>query len=163
MNKKIKDLSNVFLTKRGFTLVEVLLVIGIIAVLASVVIIAINPAKQLAQSRNTQRWSNVNTILNAIHQYAIDHNGNLPSGVTLVNQEICNNGVATTTCASSVLADIRVLTDNETYFTAIPVDPSCPSACNASGVGYTVKKTNNGRIVVSAPDAELGETISVTR
>ena len=147
----------------GFTLVEVLLVIAIIAILASIVIIAINPAKQLAQARNTQRWSNVNTILNAIHQYAIDNKGAMPVGVATTTKEICANGAITSTCSGASLADLRVLTDNEIYFTAIPGDPTCPTGCNASGLGYTVKKSANGRIVVAAPGAELGETIRVTR
>ena len=62
-------------TKRGFTLIEVLLVLAIIAILASLVIIAINPARQFAQTRNTQRWAAVNSILNSIHQNMADNNG----------------------------------------------------------------------------------------
>lgn len=147
--------------KTGFTLVEVLLVIGIIAILASIVIIAINPAKQLAQSRNTQRWSNVNTILNAVHQYAIDNKGALPGSVTTTAVEVCATGIATTTCGA--LAELTALTTNETYFTSVPLDPSCPTACATNGVGYMIKKSANGRITVNAPDAELGEVISVTR
>lgn len=61
--------------KNGFTLIELLVVIGIIAVLSTVVIIAINPARQFAQARNTQRWSNVNTILNAVGQKMADNRG----------------------------------------------------------------------------------------
>ncbi|NCN25150.1 hypothetical protein COT94_00420 [Candidatus Falkowbacteria bacterium CG10_big_fil_rev_8_21_14_0_10_37_14] len=147
----------------GFTLVEVLLVIGIIAILASIVIIAINPAKQLAQARNTQRWSNVNTILNAVHQYAIDNNGTLPTSITNTALEVCVTGVATTTCSTGSLAELTALTTNETYFTSVPLDPSCPTACATNGVGYMIKKSANGRITVNAPDAELGEVISVTR
>ena len=150
--------------KHGFTLIEVLLVIGIIAILAAIVIIAINPARQLAQARNTQRWSNVNTILNAIHQYAVDNKGNLPATVTSSSAtEVCSTGVATATCTGAGLIDLTVLTTLETYVTALPSDPGCPTGCNANGIGYKVSKSANGRITVTAPNAELSTVISVTR
>ena len=62
--------------KKAFTLLEILLVVAAIAILASIVILAINPSKQLADTRNSQRRIDVNTILNAVYQYAIDKNGN---------------------------------------------------------------------------------------
>lgn len=140
--------------KKGFSLIELLLVIAIIAILAAIVIIAINPGKQLADSRNTQRESDVNTILNAVYQYSIDNNGSLPSGITTTQTEIC----ATSTCTG--LVDLSVLTANEEYLVAIPTDPT---GASGNGAGYEIVRSASGRITVTAPDAEQGATISVTR
>ena len=143
--------------EKGFTLIEVLLVIGIIAILAAIVIVAINPARQLAQARNAQRWSNINTVLSAIHQYSIDHNGNLPDGIASTTTEICQTGAASCTG----LINLADLTD--TYVVSVPVDPSCPAGCATNGVGYKVFKSTNGRVTVEAPQAELSTVIKVTR
>ena len=63
----------------AFTLLEVLLVVGIIAILAGIVILAINPNKQLADARNAQRRTDVNTIHKALYQYAIRTGDGFPT------------------------------------------------------------------------------------
>ncbi|MDP3941896.1 MAG: type II secretion system protein, partial [bacterium] len=55
---------------KGFTLIELLVVIGILAVLLAITLIAINPARQFSQANNTKRRSDVNALLNAVHEYA---------------------------------------------------------------------------------------------
>lgn len=146
------------LTKKraGFTLIEVLLVVAIIAILAGIVILAINPGKQLADSRNAQRRSDVNTIINGIYQYSIDNNGNLPTTITTTATDICSTGAADCTG----LVDLTVLTSSGRYLQSIPRDPSTGDATNTN---YTVVRDANGRITVAAPDAEQGQTISVSR
>lgn len=57
----------------AFTLLELLLVIGIIAILAGIVIIAINPGRQLAQARNAQRTNDVETLYKASTQFFLDN------------------------------------------------------------------------------------------
>jgi len=145
--------------QKGFTLLEVLLVVAIISILAGIVIIAINPGKQLGDSRNTQRQADVSTILNAVYQYSVDNNGVLPPSITVTSTEVCLTGAASCTG----LVDLSALTTAEKYLTALPKDPQCPTNCAATGVGYRMLKSANGRITVSAPGAEQGKTISVTR
>lgn len=66
---------------KGFTLLEILLVVAAIAILAGVVIIAVNPGKQLADTRNATRQTDVKTISDAVYQYSFDHGGVFPSGI----------------------------------------------------------------------------------
>lgn len=66
---------------RGFTLIELLLVVAIIGVIMGIVVIAVNPSRQFAQVRNTQRWSEVNAIASAISQHALESGGSHASGI----------------------------------------------------------------------------------
>jgi type IV pilus assembly protein PilA len=146
--------------RRGFTLIELLLVIGIIAILAAIVIVAINPTKQLGDARDAQRRSDVNTILNAVYQYSIDHTGNLPTTITTVDSEICklkDDGVDPAECRSPAV-HLSMLTG--TYLVSIPADPQVTTG---TGTRYRIYKTNGNRVTVYAPDAEEAATITVTR
>ena len=143
---------------KGFTLIEVLVVIGILAVLFAIVLIAINPARQFAQANNTQRRNDVNSILNAVHQYMADNRGTVPAGITTSTQNVADTGA-------------NFCTDVVTrYLAALPADPSNSNGapitnCGAAfDTGYTiVRSATDNRITVAAPQAELGETIGVTR
>ncbi|MDD4988821.1 MAG: prepilin-type N-terminal cleavage/methylation domain-containing protein [Candidatus Pacebacteria bacterium] len=163
MKRKITNTS-------GFTLVEILVVIGIIAILAGIVLIAINPSRQFAQARNLQRQSNVNEILNAVGQRIADNKGVF----RLAGDTVCSQNISTSTpmtIASSTSAedafDINACLV-PTYLPSLPIDPDSNRAYfnTASDYesGYVIQKdATTTRITISAPYAELGEKITVTR
>lgn len=149
----------------GFTLIEILLVVAAIVILAGIVIVAVNPGRQLGQTRNAERQSEINTILTAVNDYTIQENG-VPSAINqssscpasgATDSEIAKTDATST----SGYVDLSVLTDNETYLPQIPVDPQATSS--GSGTGYHVVKSANDRVTVCAPLAEQGETIEATR
>ncbi|MCD6086082.1 type II secretion system protein [bacterium] len=58
--------------KKGFTLLELLIVIAILAILASAVIVVINPAEILKKSRDTRRVSDLDSLRLALALYVTD-------------------------------------------------------------------------------------------
>lgn len=145
-------------TNSGFTLIELLVVIGILSILLAITLVAINPSRQFAQSNNTQRRSDVNAILNAIHQYGADNNGDL-TGLGL-------GGTTPTTNIGSGVGEIDVCNSLvPTYLAEMPVDPQTGSytSCATYDTQYEVSAASANRVTVTSPDAELSETIEVTR
>ena len=148
----------------GFTVLELLMVVAGISVLAGLVIVAVNPGRQLLETRDARREVDVHVILNAVYQYASDNNGAFPAVIpteadcaTASGNEICREGSAS--CSGYI--DLSVLTDDDRYLVDIPSDPSLASLSN--GIGYRISRSGTGRLTVCAPDAEGEGAIAVTR
>lgn len=58
--------------RRAFTLIELLVVIAIIAILSVVVVLSLNPAETLRQSRDSNRVSDLDTLTHALSLYQAD-------------------------------------------------------------------------------------------
>ncbi len=148
---------------KGFTLIELLVVMGIIGILAMIVLVAVNPGRQFAQARDTQRRSDLYAITNAIYQFAAEHNGRLPD--TDGNDETSNFPTTMTCigntdpCFDLASAGVTGATIVPTYIAALPVDPSVGSQANTH---YSIMVDTTGRIVASA-SGELAGAITVTR
>lgn len=165
--------------KHGFTLIELLVVIGILTILLAITLVAVNPGRQFKQSNDTQRKSDINAVLNAIHQYSADNKGLLPGSPTIDTtlRSICKTG-GTVTCPVGAATD---LCGNlaPTYIAELPRDPlttvgildpasssgPCASTTLGYNSGYKVQLSSTGsRISVFAtPEIQPPTTLSVTR
>ncbi len=68
MKKLLKNLFKNSLQK-GFTLIELLVVIAVLGVLATIVLLAVNPGEQLARARDTSRIAAVTQLGRALQAY----------------------------------------------------------------------------------------------
>ncbi len=67
----------------GFTLLELLIVIGLLAVLSAALVILIDPAERLRQTRDADRLSDLSIISNALNLYVVDTGAaNWPTGAS---------------------------------------------------------------------------------
>ena len=83
--------------KKGFTLIEIMVVVFIIGLLASIVTVSVNQSR--IRGRDARRISDLDTIRNAVEMFANQNNGTYPgtSGTTYCSVTIgaCTGGGAT--------------------------------------------------------------------
>jgi prepilin-type N-terminal cleavage/methylation domain-containing protein len=113
---------------RGFTLIEILVVIAIIGLIAGTVTAALNSAR--AKGRDARRLRDIKQVAIALEQYA-DATGAYPVQTT-----------ATAGAAAAVLGT-ALSSLSPTYIDALPADPQSPTykyyyVTSASGLSYCI-------------------------
>ncbi|HVM76946.1 MAG TPA: type II secretion system protein [Candidatus Paceibacterota bacterium] len=149
-------------SRRGLTLIEIVITVAIIGIVSGVYFLVANPAGQVQGARNSRRSLDLQNIMLAIRQ------------------NIADGGTGTFTCSSgSVPTSTKTMTSAgggyniapcliPTYLATMPIDPGTTTAYYNSPTDYNtaytiVYNSASGTITLSAPAAELKKTISITR
>lgn len=123
------------MNNKAFTLVELLIVIGIIMILSASVIISINPGLQMREARNNQREAHLSALYGAFMEYN-SREGDWPP------------------CVSSSSTDVHYCDEiTPDFINEVPEDPD--SDCEEI-TGYFVKESFEGRIGLRAECTEGG-------
>ena len=128
----------------GFTLLELLVVLGIVGILASITLVAINPSRQLSDARDAERRNNERNYGNALEQYVIGQ-WERPASVRVLpsTQEtarpICKRDIIDPSCVN---LDVLV----PEYIAEIPVDPM--ESADSLVTGYAIYEALGQRLVI---------------
>lgn len=144
------------INKKGFTLVELMIVIAVIAILATLALFGLSGAQKGA--RDTQRVSILNNMRTAMERYNADKN-QYPQGVfSQVYYSLTNNTYLPTTvndpgCGTGA---VNVGSSYTTGGVAVPCGAGSPQySINAGATAYTLyllnKESNGGSYVVLSP------------
>ena len=111
---------------KGFTLIELLVVIAIIAILSVVVILTLNPAELLRQSRDSNRISDLSVTKSAISFYL----------ASVTSPSIGTSGVCYQDAAASTTGQLTVGTSTCLTWFATNTTSSFSSSTAVSGTGW---------------------------
>lgn len=140
--------------QKGFTLLELLLVITLISILITIGVTSFNTSGRFAEARNDVRKRHIQTIENALTQYKL-RTGNYPTGLDRTYREICDPDASS---CSGFLDLKQFLVPN--YLQAIPQDPN--DSDNTGGAGYSLAvDVATNTISVRALSSESGIAIAV--
>ncbi|MBU0577993.1 type II secretion system GspH family protein [Patescibacteria group bacterium] len=163
-------------TKKAFTLIELLIVVGIIMILAGIVLFTVNPAVQFGKANDSERKTEISAIANAINQYSASPHargalpecllGATPTATAIPECDTDGLGIGVGNGGFEGAVELGTPGDADTYdcsstlipsfLREIPIDPD--SAYDETATGYYICQDTTGltsKIYVIAVEAEV--------
>lgn len=152
--------------KKGFTLIELLVVITILGVLATVIVVVLNPAELLKQARDSTRMSDLANLKAALQFYLTESGSLDTAGKTYISIPDSNSSCSglslpagSWNCANStnykktdgtgwIPVNLGSLSINSPL-SALPVDPQN----SVSASYYTYSTDGTGFLISAAPES----------
>lgn len=175
-------MNNKYSTRGAFTLIELLIVVSIIAIVASVVFVSLDPLTRFRDSRDAKRWVDISAILSAVKIDQVDNGGMYMSSVAnmtpgevymlvdgtpsspncVTANSFCDVPVTTGSSVSDHCLDASELV-TQGYLGTVPVSPKGNYAWTKNITGYTIEKSSTGIFTVRACESENAAEIKASR
>jgi prepilin-type N-terminal cleavage/methylation domain-containing protein len=136
------------MNRHAFTLLELIVVVGILALLFSALFLLLKPAEKFAEGRNVKRRLDIEAIANAIVLHRED-GGTFPAGIDDQARLIVTDATSScagTSCstAGSIAGCINITNDLRHELTTIPKDPKATDGRTLYYVRYKDRQLEVG-------------------
>lgn len=146
---------------RGFTLIELIITVAILAILVSIVVVALNPAEQLQRARDARRIADLDAIKTSLNLYLAQATGtiNLSGDVTANDRCVGGGGTDTVFANNTGATDVQGLVAISAW-SGQNVATSSPVNASSSWMPALLGATPGGSPLSNLP---LDPTNSATR
>lgn len=160
---------------KGFSLIELLIVISIIAILIGIVFIGLDPLTRFKDARNSRRFQDIRAVVQAIQVNQVDNKGiyttpiigrsfnaNMMIGTGTSGCNSHNGTCAIPVASSGACINLATLASSG-HISDIPISPTGSSSnpWSSTYTGYVLTKYNNGTVKIEACESENGPAIII--
>lgn len=150
--------------RSGSTILEISLVVALVVILATILLMVIDPVGMAGDARNRKRETDAQILVNLVYRNISDNGGTFTCSAGALPTSTTNMSDNSPAVGDYDIAGCLV----PKYTSSLPYDPNGSGSHYASVIDYDLQysimiSSTTNRVTVSAQNAERGATVSVTR